>query len=93
MPVSKKKKKKKLNNILQWINPPLPPFLSSAPAKCEAQPTLAGIHVEHYQLFKFSLASEAVLPDNHIVPATPLPTFCIGTGYGNSVCPPVWTGP
>ena len=98
--------------------------------------------VGHYQRFKFSLASEAVLPDNCIVlvsendnklglrktfvlattvsethhhtqllvfgstaltclltyfiivtnslpfvPATALPTLCIGTGFGNSVCP------
>ena len=51
----------------------------------------------HYQLFKVSLASEAVLPDNLIglflsttlslVPSTPLPTLCIGMGYGNNVCP------
>ena len=34
--------------------------------------TLAGMPVGHYQLFRFSLAPEAVLPDNRIVLA-PLP--------------------
>ena len=29
--------------------------------------TLAGMPVGHYQLFEFSLTSEAVLPDNFIV--------------------------
>ena len=55
--------------------------------KTKALSTLAGMPVRHYQLFRFSLASEAVLPDNRIVSATPLPTLCIGTVYGNSVCP------
>ena len=27
------------------------------------------------------------------MPATPIPTLCIGTGFGNSVCPLVWAGP
>ena len=43
----------------------------------KALSTRAGMPVGHYQLFRFSLASEAVLPDNHIVPA-----LCIGRGYG-----------
>ena len=34
---------------------------------CQALSTLAGMPVRHYQLFKFSIASEAVLPDNRIV--------------------------
>ena len=51
----------------------LPPKLTS-PAVSKTLSTLAGIPVGHYELFKFSLASEAVLPDNCIVPATPLPT-------------------
>ena len=33
----------------------------------KALSTLAGMPVRHYQLFKFSLASEVVLPDNCIV--------------------------
>ena len=41
-----------------------------------------GIPVGHHQLFKFSLASEVVLPDNRIVPATPLPTLGIGRVMG-----------
>ena len=56
--------------------------------------TLAGMTFGHYQLFKFSLASEAVLPDNRIVLA-PLPfppcvlEQCLPLGH----CPIVWTGP
>ena len=57
--------------------------------------TQAGMPVGHYQLFTFSFASEAVLPDNRIVLAPrfrsclplPLPPCVMGT-----VCPLVWTG-
>ena len=45
---------------------------------CKPHSTLAGMPIGHYQLFKFSLASEAVLPDNRIVLA---PHFCS--------CPPL----
>ena len=54
----------------------------------KALSTLAGMPVRHYQLFIFYLASEALLPDNHIVlapHATPFPTLCIGMGYENSL--------
>ena len=55
--------------------------------------------VWHYQPFTFYLAFEAVLPDHRIIlaphfcfmPTTPLPTLCIGTGYGNGVCLIIWT--
>ena len=52
--------------------------------------------VGHYQLFRFSLASEAVLPDNCIVSATPLPPCVLervmGTVFAQRACPLVWTG-
>ena len=60
--------------------------------------------VGHYQLFKFSLASEAVLPDNRIVlappfgscPPLPFPPCALegimGTVFARRAHPIVWTG-
>ena len=70
----------------------------------KALSTRAGMPVGHYQLFTFSLASEAVLPDNRIIMAPhfrscpPLPfPLCVlerdmGTVFARRRCPIVWTG-
>ena len=70
----------------------------------KALSTLAVMPVGHYQLFKFSLASEAVLPDNRIVlashfrscPPLPFPPCVLervmGTVFARRTCSIVWTG-
>ena len=78
--------------------------LSIAQSLSNALSTLAGMTVGHYQLFKFSLASEAVLPDNRIVlaphfrscPPLPFPPCVLervmGTMFARRARPIVWTG-
>ena len=71
---------------------PLPIYSTCDPPK--APSTVAGMPVGHYQLSKFSLTSEAVFPDNHIVLAPhfrsclPLPfPPCVLERVMGTVCP------
>ena len=73
-------------------------------ADTKALSTRAGMPVGHYQLFRFSFASEAVLPDNRIVLAPrfrsclPLPfppcvlEWVMGTVFAHRARSIVWTG-
>ena len=85
--VSLKKRKKKAMKIMKQIAKYSKGVILIYMKKKKNAPSGLGMPVWGCQLFKFSVASEAMFPDNSIMAATPHPIMYIGTGYGNSACP------